>query len=163
MNAVTSLKLLWPKHFWPLCDRYRAKFSFIFNCVTSPKTNEWNSCPLSDYKHLAETKLGSISLKPKVCEEITSLLERSGGRILHTNQFSESDQSNNKNKSVSWGAAKINMNAISCGPVLGINLHSSVDQSFEIKVWNKTLFKLKQLFMHNWSEVQMTGYLHKNE
>ena len=46
----------------------------------------------------AQTKQGSISLKPKACEDINppfrSGAKQSGGLILHTNQLFNSDECN---------------------------------------------------------------------
>ena len=44
--------------------------AFIFIVVAPLKTNEWNSCSFQVYKCCIQTKLGSMSIEPKACEEI---------------------------------------------------------------------------------------------
>ena len=48
--------------------------------VVPQKTNGWNSCQFHVYKYQGQTKLGSISLKPKACGDIY-LPSRSGGTV----------------------------------------------------------------------------------
>ena len=71
---------------------------------------------------------------------LSSLPERSWGRILHTSQFFNTDQWNDKEKSIFWGVTQKQIwMYIPATPILGKNLHSSVDQlqykigKFEIK------------------------------